>query len=358
MKKVGVVGAGVIADVVHIPGILRCPDLQLGALCDTNPARLEEVREKYNLLPEQCFTDPVAMMEQGGIDAVDICTPNDCHVEIALHAARRGLPFATEKPVGLHAASVQELLALVKQKELPNMVCFSYRFKAAARFARWLVQSGQLGEIYHVYMQYLQAWSLPVCEIPLVWRFQKERTGSGALGDLGSHALDLVRFVTGAEYEKVVSQNGTFIQQRKREGEEGMGAVDVDDFSNALAQMENGIPAAFQVTRYAYGRGNYQRLELYGSKGALVYQLDVDPNQDSLEGCFGEGMRQGNSFAPLKVPEQYRADQMQAFADILHGRGDGLPATLLDGLKNQQVLDAVLRSAASGGWENVVGCNR
>lgn len=353
-KKIGVVGAGVIADCVHIPGILASPDVTLAALCDTDPNRLEMMRKKYNLPEKACFGDISQLLQQANVDALDICTPNDAHAALAEAAVQAGLPYALEKPVTLTAPQAQALAEKTAEKNLASMVCFSYRFKAAARYARHLVQSGQLGQIYHVYMQYFQAWSLPVCEIPLVWRFQKERTGSGALGDLGSHGLDLVRFVTGREYTRVVSHNGTFVQQRPLPEGGGTGKVDVDDFSHYMAEMSGGLPAAFQITRFAYGRGNYQRMEIYGSEGALVYHLDVEPNVDSLHGCFGEAMRRGNNFAQLTIPEEYKADQMQSFANILLGKGDGLAATIQDGLANQKAVDAVLRSHISGKWEDIV----
>ena len=353
VKKIGVIGVGAIARWAHIPGILRSPDLTLSALCDTDSGRLEAAAREYGIPPELCYSNGEELIARSGVDAVDICTPNDVHVPLALQAAYAGLPFSVEKPLALETAQAEKLARETRERGLANMVCFSYRFKAAARYARALVQSGELGELYHINMRYFQAWGMPVCQTPLLWRFISARTGSGALGDLGSHGLDLARFVTGREYERLVSHNGTFVHEREKTDGSGMGPVDVDDFSNTMAQMEGNLPAVFEITRFAYGRGNYQRMEIYGSKGSLVYELDAEPDRDTLSLCQGEAMRRGNSFVNLRIPGEYQADQTQCFADILLGKGDGLAATVEDGLKNQRAMDAVLRSAKSGQWEKV-----
>lgn len=352
-KKIGVIGVGAIARWAHIPGILRSPDLRLWALCDTDTAALESASREYGIPMERCYHSGEELIARAGVDAVDICTPNDAHVPIALQAAEAGLSFSVEKPLALSLSQAQQLADEVRRRHLSSMVCFSYRFKAAARYARELVRGGELGEIYHVNMRYFQAWGLPVCNTPLLWRFVSGRTGSGALGDLGSHGLDLVRFVTGREYERLISHQGTFVREREKLDGSGLGPVDVDDFSNTLACMEGGLPAVFEITRFAYGRGNYQRMEIYGSRGSLVYELDARPDQDTLSLCQGEAMRRGNTYVELTIPGEYRIDQTQSFADILLGRGDGLSATVEDGLKNQRAMEAALRSAASGQWEKV-----
>lgn len=231
-----------------------------------------------------------------------------------------------------------------------SMVCFSYRFKSAARYAKDLINRGLLGELYHVDMQYFQAWGLPDANTPLVWRFIKERTGSGALGDLGCHALDLVRFVTGREYEKVVSHTDTYVKERRLTDGDGMGISDVDDFCNYLAQMEGRISTSFQITRFGFGRGNYQRMEIYGSKGALCYKLDETPDEDELEICIGPAAGETHHFAKVPIPNHFKADQMQSFADIINGCGDGMSATIVDGQSNQHVVDAIIQSSVEEKW--------
>lgn len=353
--KVAVVGAGVIADAVHIPGILACPNLELAALCDTNPDRLKYMADKYGIAREDCYTGDAELFNRARFDAVDICTPNDAHVEIALRAVEHRKPYSVEKPLAMSTRQAEALADRTREEGLTSMVCFSYRFKAAARYARALVQSGELGEIYHVNMHYYQAWALPVYETPLYWRFEKARSGTGTLGDLGSHALDLVRFVTGTDYARVSSHMGTFIKERRMLSGEGIGKVDVDDYVNVLAEMEGGLPAVIQSTRLAFGRGNYQRMEIYGSRGALVYLLDVEPGLDQLYISTGEAMRRGNHFTQVSTPGEYQADQMQCFADLLMGKGDGLAATVEDGLKNQMVVDQIIASGERKEWMELKG---
>ena len=239
---------------------------------------------------------------------------------------------------------------MTAERGLPSMVCFSYRFKAAARYARELVEQGMLGEIYHVYMQYLQAGGGPSYDLPRSWRYQKALTGTGALGDLGCHALDLVGFVTGKGYRRAVGHADTFVHSRRLEEGEGMGPVDVDDFCHYLMEMDGKTAANFSVTRFAYGRGNYQRMEIYGSKGALVYSLDVTPGVDALEVCIGAPYERVGAFTNLPVPERFHADQMQAFADVLNGCGDGTAATIEDGRRIQHALDTIIRSAEEARW--------
>ena len=266
-------------------------------------------------------------------------------------AAQAGKPYAVEKPITLNSEQADALAQVTREKNVKNMVCFSYRFKAAARYAKDLIQRGMLGTIYHVDMQYYQAWGLPFCQTPLVWRFQKDLTGSGALGDLGSHALDLVRFVTGQEYTRLVSHTGTFIQEREKLDGSGLGQVDVDDFSNYMAEMDGGIRATFRITRFGYGRGNYQTMEIYGSEGAIQYELDhVAPDIDEISICIGQANAEAHVFTKLPIPDKYKVDQMQSFADIINGKEDGIAATIFDGQINQHAVDAVLQSSEEGRW--------
>lgn len=348
--KIGTIGLGGIAQGVHLPGIERSQDLELRAICDINPEKLKKVGDKYGIDEAYRFTDYHDLVQCKEVEAVDICTPNDCHFQMAMDAASAHKPYTLEKPVTLNSKEADCLAEHTKKMGVKNMICFSYRFKAAARYAKNIIERGLLGDIYHVDMQYFQAWGLPDANTPLVWRFIKEYTGSGALGDLGCHGLDLVRFVTGKEYLKVVSHADTYVKERRLPDGEGMGISDVDDYCNYLAQMEDGISASFQITRFGFGRGNYQRMEIYGSKGAIVYKLDENPGEDELEICIGPVAGETHTFTKVPVPNQYKVDQMQSFADIINGYGDGMSATIEDGQRNQHVVDAVIQSFEEERW--------
>lgn len=352
--RVGSVGIGGISRGVHLPGIEKSPDLKLVAVCDINPEALRYAKEKYGIDDAHCFTDYRELIRCPEVDAVDISTPNYVHYEVALAAAKAGKPYAVEKPIVMTGEEADTLARVTEENKVKSMVCFSYRFKASARYAKDIIERGLIGDIYHVDMQYYQAWGLPDFNTPLVWRFEKAYTGSGALGDLGSHALDLVRFVTGKDYKKVVTHAGTFIHTREKTDGSGMGKVDVDDFANYFAEMDGGTAATFRITRFGYGRGNYQTMEIYGSRGAIQYELDhCAPDTDEISVCIGEVNAESHVFSKLPIPQKFKVDQMQSFADIINEKGDGKAATIQDGQYNQHVMDAVLRSAETGVWETI-----
>jgi predicted dehydrogenase len=339
----GVIGLGGISN-VHIPGIVNSKAAELVAICDIKEDVLKEKGDKYNITENRRFTNYVDLINCNDVDAVSICTPNDSHFLIAMDSIRFNKPFALEKPITLTKAEAIQIYNAANIKKLPNMVCFSYRFKAAVRYARFLVQSGQLGEIHHVYAQYLQSWGNS--SVPLVWRFNKAITGSGALGDLGSHALDLVRFITGQEIKKVIAHAGTIVKERMKLNSNEMGTVDVDDYCHYLAELENGISSTFEITRFGFGRGNYQRFEIYGTKGGLVYSLDNNgTGKDTLEFCYN-----GQLYQEVAIPEEFKVDQMQSFFDIINEKGDGLAANIKDGVMNQIVIDAILQSIDEERW--------
>ena len=352
--RIGSVGLGGIWTGVHEPGIRRSPDLELVAICDIDEETLKAAGEKYGIDEAHRFVDYHDLINCPDVDAVDICTSNDAHFEIGMAAVEAGKPYDIEKPITMTAEEADILANATKEKGIKNMVCFSYRFKAAARYAKDLIAQGKIGKVYNVDMQYFQAWGLPRVDCPLAWRFIKNRTGSGALGDLGCHALDLVRFVLGKEYTNIVGHTGTYVKERKLEKGEGVGQVDVDDFCNYMADMEDGISASFQITRFGFGRGNYQRMEIYGSEGAIVYSLDATPGlEDEIEVCSGDINADAHVFSKLPITQQYYSDQMQSFADILNGVGDGMPATIFDGQANQHVVDTILESAEAGKWMEI-----
>lgn len=346
--RMGVIGLGAISG-LHIDGILVSPDAELFALCDIDYGSVLEKAQKYNIPKTHCFTNYIDLLNCADVDAVSICTPNNSHYTIATDAIRHKKPFALEKPVALSSEEAKQLNEMAKQFKIPNMICFSYRFKSAARYARELIRQGALGKIYHVYAQYLQSWAARD-NMPFVWRFNKEITGSGVHGDLGSHMLDLIRFLIG-DYVKVCAQAGTFINRRKDMESDEYHLVDVDDYCNYLAELKGGIPASFNITRFAYGRGNYQRVEVYGSKGGLVYTLDEKGDgEDTIHICSGDLYAEAKQYNKLPIPYGYHSEQMQSFFDIINCKSDGLAATIEDGYINQCLLDSIIESFKYEKW--------
>ncbi len=345
--RCGIIGCGNIAREIHIPGLLRAEGARITAICDENPDRLEQTRLELGLDADAAFTDYTNMLDSGLVDAVTIITPNHLHIAPAMAAAERGIPFACEKPLSLDAERAKPLYDLVRETGLKTMICFSYRFKKAARYARDLIAEGRIGTVRHVYVRYLQSWGNPEKDVPRVWRFDRALCGSGALGDLGSHMLDLVRFLTGEEYTRFTAQNGTLVKTRRSVDPAKNGAheaVDVDDYAHFFAETTGGIAASFEISRNAFGRGNFQHIEIYGDRGALIYELEGD---DWLEIC--EGADEGShTFRRLDIPEQYHVSQMQCFIDLLRGDESGLCAAVADGYENMLELDAIIRSSDKG----------
>ena len=350
MKKkfrMGVIGCGNIAT-WHIKGIMDSPDLEVGAICDILPHKLEEKKQQCGASDDMLFDDYIKMLDSGKVDAVSICTPNYLHFEMAMEAVKRNIPYAVEKPVCNSAEEAAILLEATAKKNLPHMVCFSYRFKSAARYARDLVQSGALGTVYHINAEYFQAWGLPRLKTgeltPLNWRFTKEKSITGALGDLGCHMIDLIRFITGREFTKVTADYDTFIHRRPiPDGGGETGDVTVDDYVNIAGQLEGPIAANLAITRYAYSYGDCQRVEIFGDKGAVRYILNYSEGGDRLETNLGnDPANESRVWSVSPTPEKYNTAQMQSFADILNGCGDGFAANMTDGWKTQRVIDAAV----------------
>ncbi len=348
--RVGSIGLGGISGGVHLPGIKGADNLVQVALCDTDEKRLAERAEQYGIPADHCFTDYHDLIACPDVDVVDISTPNDRHWEIAMAACAAGKPYGVEKPITMDSQQADSLLAATEKAGVRSMVYFSYRYQPAARYARDLIAGGRLGTLHHVSMQYYQGWGLESRHCPLVWRYVKAVAASGALGDLGCHGLDLAQFVTGQQYTKVSAHLGTIVHERALPDGSGVGKVDVDDFSNILAAMDGGISATFQISRFCRGRGNYQRMEIYGDKAALVYHLDREPGKNELEICEEAT---GDRYVPMEIPQQYYVSQMRCFGDEMQGLGDGCNADIAVGVRNQHLLDTIIQADAEQKWLDV-----
>ena len=337
--RMGIIGLGGISK-SHIRGINASADAELSAVCDVNEEAVKQKCSDLGIPKERSFTTYKDLLGSGLVDAVSICTPNNLHVEIALAASAKKIPFAIEKPVGVNDGEVKKLLDVTVKQKLKHMVCFSYRFKAAARYARNIVQSGAIGEVRHVYGQYLQSNGVSP-DKPLFWRNRKETAGGGVSADLGCHLMDLVTFITGLEYAGLCSQAGNIIKKRKEQNSGKVKEVSTEDYCHILTQFDSGASAVFMISTFCIGRGNYQRVEIYGSKGSIVYSLN---DKDTIEVCIGEPYAKSLVYSPLNIPAEFQSDQMQSFFDIVNGCGDGLAANLSDGYRAQRLITKVAES--------------
>jgi predicted dehydrogenase len=263
------------------------PQVEMTLICGRSAEAVESARAQFGWLETE--TDWKNVIARPDIDIVDICTAGDTHQEIAIAALAAGKNVICEKPL---ANNVEEAkaMAIVAEAAMKNgvrsMVAFNYRRVPALAFARQLIESGKIGDIFHVRANYLQDWIIDP-EFPLVWRLDKKSAGSGALGDIGAHIIDTSYFLTGSKITSVSGQMKTFIKERPLSAVHtgltagtaaGRGQVTVDDTAVFTANFANGAIGIFEATRFAAGRKNAMSIEVNGSKGSLYFNFE-DMNQ-------------------------------------------------------------------------------
>ncbi|MDG1958801.1 MAG: Gfo/Idh/MocA family oxidoreductase [Candidatus Binatia bacterium] len=305
------------------------------------------------------------VIQRDDIDIVDICTPGDSHAEIAIAAAAAGKAILCEKPL---TNTVTEALAMEQAAEaagIVHMLCHNYRRVPAVALAKRLLEEGRLGRIFHFRGTYLQDWIIDP-EFPLVWRLQKTRAGSGALGDIGSHSLDLARHLVG-EILEVSGHLTTFVDQRPLEDGSGTGAVDVDDAALSLLRFENGAIGTMEASRFAAGRKNANRFEINGEKGSLSFDLERLNELEFYEEAGSEsGFRtilatdESHPFVEGWWPPGHLLGYEHSFTNTILdflaavATGSSPSPNFSDGRQNLQVLEAIERSSNSRHWEHVI----
>ncbi len=242
-------------------------------ICGRDAGRTRAAAEKLGW--QEASTSWEETVRRPDIDAVDICTPGDLHRPVALAAAAAGKAVLCEKPLANNLAEAQEMLAAVRKAGVVHMLCHNYRRVPALALAHDLVTGGEqsetrIGRIFHFRAVYLHDRGIDP-RAPRTWRHDKARAGSGALGDFGSHVIDLARFLVG-EIAEVSGTLQTFIGQRTAAGAAAAQPVDIDDAALALFRFENGALGSFEVSRFGMGRKNHLRIEVSGDRGALRVQ--------------------------------------------------------------------------------------
>lgn len=343
MKRIGIIGVGGIANGVHITELLDVAECRITAICDVDKAALSKTAERLGEV--LCFTDYKALVDCDEVDAVEICTPNYLHVEMAEYAAKKGKPINVEKPLGLSVAECERLGDAIRKAGVTNMMCFSYRFKPAVRYAKDIIDKGLLGDIVTVNVEYSKSSAFWEGR-RLDWRFVKEYAGTGVLGDLGVHLIDAAQLLVG-DVSSVSAMMGTVVKERKRLDSDETAPVTTDDYCNFVAELTDRrtgkpVSATFAVTRCALGHANTIRYDIFGTEGCISFNLN-DPNELALCTDKKDGMH--TTLDTVSVPESYRVTQEQTFVDALHGKFRDYFPTVEDGIKCQKVLDAVERSA-------------
>jgi predicted dehydrogenase len=336
--RIGLIGLGGMAQ-AHIRQAAESGRFVFAAVSDVNAEPLNRVGDQLGIPADKRYTDFVRLIEDPEVDAVVSVTPNHVHADIVRACLRARKPFMAEKPFTRVFAEAVPLLELYKQHPVPAMIGFSYRYIPAFRYVRELVQGGKLGAVRSFSIQYLQGWGAARYHCPYVWRFDRKVTGTGALGDLGSHMIDMARFLFG-EFRELSAQLRTIIPERPDPATGEMTQVEVDDFASFQARMAGGVMGVFQTTRNAIGSDNQHEVSIYGDDGT-IHASTLEPNRLTWirEEESGQIAR-----VTLDVPGRCRVSQYADFLAMLDGAApDGLPG-FLDGYRNQEVLDAIVRA--------------
>ncbi|MEL5990832.1 Gfo/Idh/MocA family protein [Microbacterium phosphatis] len=338
-------------------------------------AAVEEFAHTFDI--PRFATDWRDAINDPDIDAVDICVPGDLHAEISNAALAAGKHVLCEKPLANTVAEAEEMTAAAaaaRANGVQSMVGFSYRGTPALGAMKKLIDDGRIGTIRHIRATYLQDWIVDE-QFPLVWRLQKAKAGSGSLGDIGAHIIDMAVFLTGQRLTGVSALTETFVKERPlvaSQGSlaatagEGTGPVDVDDAAVFIARTDGGALATFEATRFAAGRKNAIRIEINGSAGSVAFDFErmnefefhdhtlpggesgfrrilaTEPEHPYLEAWWptGHGLGYEHTFT----------HEIVEFARAV-ASGTAPSPSYEDGLYVQRVLDAVERSAAANaGW--------
>ena len=340
----------------------------LKAACARDAAKAKAFADQWGY--ESIETDWRKLLSRKDIDAVDICTPNNLHKEIAIAAAQAGKAILCEKPLAMNAAEGEEMCLAVEKAGVPNIVWYNYRRVPAVTFAKQIIDSGKLGKIFHYRANFLQDWTISA-ELPQggqgLWRLDVAAAGSGVTGDLLAHCIDTAIWLNGG-VTSVTAMTETFIKERKHNLTGKVEKVGIDDACAFLCRFANGSLGLFESTRYARGHKALYTLEINGEKASIKWDLhdlhrlqwfdhkDEGPLRGwrSIHVTDGDHPYMGKWWVP-GLAVGYETSFVHQVADFLTGLASGKPAgpTFRDALETQKICDAVLASAKSGAWTKV-----
>ncbi|WP_309122760.1 Gfo/Idh/MocA family oxidoreductase [Paenibacillus sp.] len=336
--RIGLIGLGGMAQ-EHLRWMNETGRFRIAAVSDVSAEALTSAGNRLGLSEEKRYADFASLIGDPDVDAVVSVTPNRVHADIIRACLQAGKPFLAEKPFTRDFEEAGPLLALYERRPVPAMIGFTYRYTPSFRYARELVRQGDIGAVRSFSIRYLQSWGSAIYDTPYMWRYDKEITGTGALGDLGSHMIDMARYLFG-EFEELSALLHTIVAERRHPGSGEPVRIDVDDFASFQARLTNSIVGTFQTTRNAVGSGNEHEVSIYGDRGT-IHASTLSPDQviRIREESPGQLAR-----TTLDVPSRCKRKQYEDFLALLEGEvPDGLPG-FLDGYRNQQVLDAVVRA--------------
>ncbi len=342
---------------------------RMQAICGRNEAATVEAAKRYGYAKH--YTDWRKMIRDKKVDIFDNGGPNDAHAVPSIAAAKAGKHVFCEKPLARTASESYKMLDAVQQAGVQHMVAFNYRFVPAIVQAKRLIESGQLGRIFHFRAVYLQEWIIDP-NFPKIWRLDAKVAGSGALGDLGAHVIDLGRFLVG-EPKRVMAMTKTFIEERPLPDGSGKGKVDVDDAFVSLFEFENGAIGTVEASRFCQGRKNYNCIEINGEKGSIRFNLERMNELDVF--WANEDPKETRGFHNALITESFHpywehwwphghiiswehtfVHEFHHFFGAILGKWAVEPygASFVDGYRNAVICDAILKSAKSGRAADVV----
>ena len=345
----------------------------LKVLCGRDQQAAQAVADQFGW--QEVMTDWREVIDRCDIDLVDIASPGNTHRDIAVAAAQAGKHVLCEKPLANTLADAKAMWYAAEEANVVNMVNFNYRRTPAIALAKQMIENGAVGEIRQWRSTYLQDWIVDP-EFPLVWRLQSAIAGSGALGDIGAHSIDLARYLVG-EITEITSLTKTFITERpmpaamtglSAKAGTARGPVTVDDAAILLVKFANGVIGTIEATRMATGRRNYNAFEISGSRGSIAFNFErMNELQyfsaDDPEGQQGwrtiQATDPSNPYVSAWWPPGhglgYEHTFTHAVVDLVRAIVEGKRASpdFADGAKTQAVLEAVLLSAKSGQWTAV-----
>jgi len=361
-KFMGRAHSNAYIDVDHFFDLPAAPAMRVA--CGRNVADLEAFAERFGW--QDIETSWERMVERDDVGLVDICTSNAIHMPIAIAAASAGKHVLCEKPIAMNADEARRMLDAVREADVRHMVAFNYRRVPAIVLAKQLIAEGKIGTVRHFNAVYYQDWLVDP-SFPFVWRHDVEKGGSGAHGDMNAHTVDLARYLVG-EIEAVAAAKEIFINERPLADGSGTATVTADDALYFIARFCDGALGNFMATRFATGRKNYLRVEIFGSEGALVFNLER-LNELEFYSQEDEGTTQG--FRTIIVTEEshpfinawwppghiigWEHTFIHEVRDLLLAvdKGESVYPDFYDGLRCQQVLDAAIESATGGRWVEV-----
>ena len=344
---------------------------------DVTDVLAEEARQRFGFA--EASSDWMATISRDDIDVVDICTPNNVHAEIAIAAAKAGKHIICEKPLARTLEEARAMTKAVKEAGVTNMVAFNYRRTPAVALAKRFIDEGRIGKILNFRGTYLQDWSADP-DGPLSWRFQKKIAGSGAIGDIGTHVVDMAHYLVG-NISEVNAITKTYIKERPiqtggvdklgasdKKTDAPLGAVDVDDEVLSLIRFETGAVDTLEATRNAYGRNNFLTLEIHGEEGSIYFNYE---RRDELQVMFADDPSDARGFRTIytgpahpygdglwPIPglgigysETKIVECRDFFAAIVNGETP--TPDFAEALQTELVADALIKSGQTGNWITV-----